>query len=110
MRIIINYALRNRLLQAILIINAFFKSFLTFKIKEYNLYGLKRFSPLIMNSNKFCLNCGSSTFVSDRSLGGKMVCLKCGSSLFGRKTLSQINNKKIIFFVIATLVVFIIII
>ena len=66
--------------------------------------------PLIMNSNKYCLKCGSSTFVSDRSLGGKMVCLKCGSSSYGRKTFSQINNKKIMFFVIAILIVFIIII
>ena len=62
-----------------------------------------------MNPNKYCLNCGSSTFVSDRSLGGKIVCLKCGSSLFGRKTFSQINNKKIMFFVIVVLIVFIII-
>jgi ribosomal protein S27AE len=63
-----------------------------------------------MSSNKYCLKCGSSSFVSDRSLGGKIVCLKCGSSLFGRKTFSQIYNKKIISFVIALLVVFIIII
>jgi len=63
-----------------------------------------------MTSNKFCLNCGSSSFVSDRSLGGKMVCMKCGSSLFGRATFSHIYNKKIIFFVIAILVLFIIII
>ena len=41
MRIIINYASRNDLLQAILIINIYFLSFLTFKIKEYNLYGVK---------------------------------------------------------------------
>ena len=63
-----------------------------------------------MNSNKYCLNCGSYSFVSDRSLGGKMVCLKCGSSSYGRKTFTQINNKKIMFFVIAILIVFIIII
>ena len=63
-----------------------------------------------MNSDRFCLNCGCSAFVSDRSLGGKMVCIKCGSSLFRTRTFSQKNSKQIFFFVIALLVVVIIII
>ena len=47
-----------------------------------------------MNSNKICLNCGSSDLVSDRSLGGKMVCFKCGSSSFRNKSLFKMKNNK----------------
>ena len=63
-----------------------------------------------MNSNKICLNCGSSDLVSDRSLGGKMVCFKCGSSTFRNKSLFQMKNKKIYYFIIAFIVIFLIII
>ena len=59
-----------------------------------------------MSSNKICLNCGSSDLVSDRSLGGKMVCFKCGSSSFKNKSFLPIQNKKIIYFVIALLIYF----
>ena len=45
------------------------------------------FSSQLMSSNKFCLNCGCTSFVSDRSLGGKIVCFKCGSSRFREKSL-----------------------
>ena len=53
-----------------------------------------------MSVNRFCLNCGSSTFVSDRSLGGKMVCSKCGSSSFKYKSSSIFKSKKLIFLAI----------
>ena len=65
---------------------------------------------LNMNSNKICLNCGSSNLVSDRSLGGKMVCFKCGSSSFRTKSFSPLINKKSIYFVIAFIILLIIII
>ena len=63
-----------------------------------------------MNSNKVCLNCGSSDVVSDRSLGGKMVCFKCGSSSFRNKSFSPLINKKIIYFVIALIILLLVII
>ena len=63
-----------------------------------------------MRKNIVCLNCGSSSFVSDRSLGGKMVCCKCGSSSFKKKFYSPFSYKKIIFFVIGIIVLFIIVI
>ena len=63
-----------------------------------------------MDSNKICLNCGSSDLVSDRSLGGKMVCFKCGSSSFKNKSFSQIKNKKVIYFVIALIILLLIIV
>ena len=63
-----------------------------------------------MNTNKICLNCGSSDLVSDRSLGGKMVCFKCGSSSFKSKSFSQIGNKKILIYVVIALIIFLIVI
>ncbi len=63
-----------------------------------------------MNSNKICLNCGSSDIVSDRSLGGKMVCFKCGSSSFTNKLSSPLRYKKIIYFVIAFITIILILI
>ena len=68
------------------------------------------FSNQLMSSNKYCLNCGSISFVSDRSLGGKIVCFKCGSSRFREKSFSQKINKKLIYIVIAIIVLFLIII
>ncbi|ABM71983.1 Hypothetical protein P9515_07741 [Prochlorococcus marinus str. MIT 9515] len=62
-----------------------------------------------MNSNKICLNCGSSDLVSDRSLGGRMVCFKCGSSSFRNKSFSPLKNKNFIYFVIA-LIIFLIVV
>ena len=62
-----------------------------------------------MSSNKICLNCGSSDLVSDRSLGGKMVCFKCGSSSFRNKSFSPLGNKKIIYVLIALIVLLIVI-
>jgi len=62
-----------------------------------------------MNVDRVCFNCGSSSFVSDRSLGGKIVCSKCGSSLFRKKTSSLFNKKKLIFLAIG-IAIFIIII
>ena len=46
-----------------------------------------------MSINRVCFNCGSSSFVSDRSLGGKIVCSKCGSSSFKNTTSSFIKNR-----------------
>ena len=48
-----------------------------------------------MNVNRICFNCGSSSFVSDRSLGGKIVCSKCGSSSFRNKSSSFIKRKNL---------------
>ena len=62
-----------------------------------------------MRLNRVCSNCGSSSFVSDRSLGGKIVCSKCGSSSFKNTTSLFIKNKKLVFLAIA-IAIFIIII
>jgi len=62
-----------------------------------------------MNINKVCLNCGSSSFVSDRSLGGKMVCAKCGSSSFRNKSSRFFISKKYIFLAIGVAFLIIII-
>jgi len=62
-----------------------------------------------MSVNRVCFNCGSSTFVSDRSLGGKIVCSKCGSSSFKNKSSSFLKGKKLIFIAIA-IAIFIIVI
>ena len=62
-----------------------------------------------MSKNRVCFNCGSCSFVSDRSLGGKIVCSKCGSSLFKKKSSSFFKNKKLVFLAIA-IVIFIIVI
>ena len=62
-----------------------------------------------MSVNRVCLNCGSASFVSDRSLGGKIVCSKCGSSLFGKKSYSLFNSKNLIFLAIAIAIFLIII-
>ncbi len=62
-----------------------------------------------MSVNRVCFNCGSSSFVSDRSLGGKIVCAKCGSSSFKTKPSSFFNSKKLIFLVIGIAIFLIII-
>ena len=62
-----------------------------------------------MDVNRVCFNCGSSSFVSDRSLGGKIVCSKCGSSSFKNNSSSFLNNKILVFLAIA-IVIFIIVI
>ena len=62
-----------------------------------------------MSNYKICLNCGGSSFVSDRSLGGKIVCVKCGSSSFQKNAYSRISKNKIIYFIIGLLVLFLII-
>tara|TARA_Y100001968_G_C19191862_1_gene635575 strand:+ start:71 stop:400 length:330 start_codon:yes stop_codon:yes gene_type:complete len=109
MRIVINYALFCRLLQQVLnIINCsdvYILNLLNNIIKEKVI-----FLKLSMTSNKFCLNCGSSDVVSDRSLGGKMVCFKCGSSSFRKKSFSPLINKKFIYIVIALIILFLVII
>ena len=67
------------------------------------------FFDFIMINNNVCNNCGSSSFVSDRSLGGRMVCFKCGSSSFRKKSFSLIN-KNLFYLFIGIIVLFIIII
>ncbi|AQL30995.1 hypothetical protein BSR22_07325 [Prochlorococcus sp. RSP50] len=62
-----------------------------------------------MSANKVCFNCGSSSFVSDRSLGGRIVCSKCGSSSFKKKSSSFLKSKKFLFLSIA-IAIFIIVI
>ena len=53
-----------------------------------------------MSINRVCFNCGSSSFVSDRSLGGKIVCSKCGSSSFKNKSPSFFKVRNLIFIAI----------
>ena len=62
-----------------------------------------------MSVNRVCSNCGSTSFVSDRSLGGKIVCSKCGSSSFKNKTPPFLKSKKLVFLAIA-IAIFIIVI
>ena len=62
-----------------------------------------------MGANRVCFNCGSSSFVSDRSLGGKIVCSYCGSSLFKKKSSSIFKPKNFIFLAIGVAVLIIII-
>ncbi|MBO6975593.1 MAG: hypothetical protein JJ844_07870 [Prochlorococcus marinus CUG1435] len=62
-----------------------------------------------MSVKRVCFKCGSSSFVSDRSLGGKIVCSKCGSSSFTNKSSSFFKRKKLVFLAIA-IAVFIIVI
>ena len=54
-----------------------------------------------MSLNRVCLNCGSTSLVSDRSLGGRIVCSKCGSSSFRKKSYSFFNRKNLIFLAMA---------
>ena len=63
-----------------------------------------------MSVNRVCFNCGSSSFVSDRSLGGKIVCSKCGSSLFKNKSSTFLKSRKLVFLAIAAIVILIIVI
>ena len=63
-----------------------------------------------MGANRVCFNCGSSSLVSDRSLGGKIVCSKCGSSSFKIKSTSFLRSKKLIFLAIAIVIIIIIVI
>ena len=74
-----------------------------------NIIQIEYLKIIVMNPNKICLNCGCSSFVSDRSLGGKIVCSRCGYSFFRKKSFSFLNNKKLIFLAIG-IVIFIIII
>ena len=62
-----------------------------------------------MSLNRVCLNCGSSSIVSDRSLGGKIVCSRCGSSKFKNKSFKFLKRNKLVFLVIV-IAIFIIVI
>ena len=62
-----------------------------------------------MGVNRVCFNCGSSSFVSDRSLGGKIVCSKCGSSSFKNKSSSFFKRKYLVFLAIAIAILIIVI-
>ena len=61
-----------------------------------------------MSGNRVCFNCGSSSLVSDRSLGGKIVCSKCGSSSF-KKPYQFLKSIKLVYLAIA-IAIFIIIV
>ena len=63
-----------------------------------------------MSVNRVCFNCGSSSFVSDRSLGGKIVCSKCGSSSYKNKSSSFLKNKKLVVLLAIAIAIFIIVI
>ena len=62
-----------------------------------------------MSVNRVCLNCGSSTFVSDRSLGGKIVCSKCGSSSIKIKSSPFLRRKNLLFILLAIIIFLIVI-
>ena len=62
-----------------------------------------------MGVNRVCFNCGSSSFVSDRSLGGKIVCSKCGSSSFKNKSSSLLKSKNLLFIAIVIAIFLIVI-
>tara|TARA_B100000886_G_scaffold279448_1_gene203493 strand:+ start:563 stop:754 length:192 start_codon:yes stop_codon:yes gene_type:complete len=62
-----------------------------------------------MSANRICFNCGNSAFVSDRSLGGKIVCARCGSSSFKNKSTSFFRSKKLIFLFLGIVILLIII-
>jgi len=59
--------------------------------------------------NRVCFNCGSSSFVSDRSLGGKIVCSKCGSASFKKKSSSFLKRKNLVFLAIVIAILIIVI-
>jgi len=62
-----------------------------------------------MRANRVCIYCGSSSLVSDRSLGGKIVCSRCGSSSFKNKSSSFFKRKKLIYLAIGIAILIIII-
>ena len=62
-----------------------------------------------MSVNRVCFNCGGSTFVSDRSLGGKIVCSKCGSSSIKKNSSSFLRSKYLVFLAIAIAILIIVI-
>ena len=59
---------------------------------------------------KICLRCGCNSFISDRSLGGRIVCKRCGSSSIGYKGFVSPKNKNILYLMIIIVVFLIIII
>ena len=62
-----------------------------------------------MSVNRVCFNCGSSSFVSDRSLGGRIVCSRCGSSSLKNKSSSFLKSKKLVYIAIAIVILIIVI-
>ena len=63
-----------------------------------------------MVPKNFCARCGSDIFISDRSLGGKIVCKRCGSSSISYKGFSAPKNKNFLYLMIIILVFLLIII
>ena len=59
---------------------------------------------------KICLRCGCNSFISDRSLGGRIVCKRCGSSSIGYKGFLSLKNKNLLYLMIIFVVFLIIII
>ena len=57
---------------------------------------------------KICLRCGCNSFISDRSLGGRIVCKRCGSSSIKYKGFSFSKNKNILYLILIFIVILIV--
>ena len=62
-----------------------------------------------MGPKNFCARCGSDIFISDRSLGGKIVCKRCGSSIIRSRGIVNSKNKNIIYLGLIILIILIIV-
>ena len=60
--------------------------------------------------NNVCRKCGGSNFISDRSLGGKIVCSRCGSTSFKSNNFINSKNRNLLYLILLILVLLIIII
>ncbi len=59
---------------------------------------------------KVCSRCGCKSFISDRSLGGRIVCKRCGSSSIRNNGFASPKNKNFLFLTIVFVVLVIVII
>ena len=64
---------------------------------------------MLKASKKICGKCGSSSLISDRSLGGKIVCVKCGSSDIKTKGFLNSSNRKFYYLLLILFVIFLVI-
>ena len=60
-------------------------------------------------NKKVCRKCGGDDFISDRSLGGKIICMSCGSSSFRNKNFFNIVDKNILYLILISIVILLII-
>ena len=65
---------------------------------------------MLKANKRICGRCGSSSLISDRSLGGKIVCVKCGSSFIKTKGLVNASNKYFYYLLLIILVIFLVVI